>query len=226
MSVSPVTQNNSTRDASTSRTTGTSSEDLYNNFMTLLVAQMQNQDPTNPMDNNQLTTQLAQFNTASGVQQLNTTLNSVGTLVSSMQQMNAAEWVGHDVLVEGTPTVSNAADGNKSFGFSVNNDTDKMTVTLTDDAGNAYTGELKNVKAGVHQYTMDDLTNFQPSDPTQIADGKFKVSFTATNESGNAPEVVALKKVKVDSVSFSQQGAVLQFGIDGSATLGEVYLIE
>ncbi|KML24102.1 flagellar basal body rod modification protein FlgD [Leclercia adecarboxylata] len=227
MSVSPVTYSSkSAKDAPPANTGGTSSDDLYNNFMTLLVAQMQNQDPTNPMDNNQLTTQLAQFNTAAGVQQLNSTMNSVGTLISSMQQMNAAEWVGREVLVEGTETVSNETDGNKGFGFSVNSDTDKVTVTLTDDAGNAYTAELKDVKAGVHQYTMDDLTNFQPSDPTEVEGGKFKVSFSASNESGEAPDVVALKKVKVDSVSFTQQGAVLQFGIDGSATLGEVYLIE
>lgn len=223
MSVNPVAYSSS---SSSSSLGGTSSDDLYNNFMTLLVAQMQNQDPTNPMDNNELTTQLAQFNTASGVQQLNTSLNSVGTLISSMQQMNAAQWVGREVMVEGTPTVSNAEGGNQSFGFSLNSDADTVTVTLTDDAGNAYTAELKDVKAGVHEYTMADLTNFQPSDPTEVEGGKFKVSFSAANESGDAPDIVALKKAKVDSVSFSQQGAELQLGVDGTATLGEVYLIE
>lgn len=48
--------------------TGSSAADLSEQFMKLLVAQMQNQDPTNPMDNNQLTSQLAQFNTAAGVE--------------------------------------------------------------------------------------------------------------------------------------------------------------
>ncbi|EOA2962417.1 flagellar hook capping FlgD N-terminal domain-containing protein, partial [Yersinia enterocolitica] len=100
MAVSPVMSSSNTS-ANESKSGGNSVEDLTDSFMTLLVAQMQNQDPTNPMDNNQLTSQLAQFNTASGVQQLNTTLNAVGSLVTSMQQMNAADWVGRRVWIEG-----------------------------------------------------------------------------------------------------------------------------
>ncbi len=53
---------------------GNTSQDLSNNFLTLLVAQLKNQDPTNPMQNNELTTQLAQINTVSGIEKLNTTL--------------------------------------------------------------------------------------------------------------------------------------------------------
>ncbi|EWG67284.1 Basal-body rod modification protein FlgD [Enterobacter sp. DC4] len=203
---------------------GNSADDLMNTFMQLLVAQMQNQDPTNPMDNNQLTSQLAQFNTAAGVQELNSTLNSVGTLVTSMQQMNAAEWVGRKVLVEGDSTVQTNFGGNQDFGMSLDTDADDVTVSLTDPAGKAYTAHLKDVKAGVHQYTMDDLKDFEPSAPP--ADGSYKVSFSATNNDGSTPNIVSLKKATVDGVSFTQTGAVLQLGVDGTATLSGVYLIE
>jgi len=212
--------------AGTAATSGTSAEDLMNNFMTLLVAQMQNQDPTNPMDNNQLTTQLAQFNTASGVQQLNSTLNSVGTLVTSMQQMNAAEWVGRSVLVEGTSVVDTSADteASQSFAFALpDSDADTVNVTLTDKEGNAYQASLQNVKAGTHSYTLADLHDFQPSAPPE---GTYTVSCSASNNSGDAPDIVALKKASVESVSFSASGALLQLGIDGTATLGNVYEIE
>lgn len=212
--------------SSSTASAGSNIEDISNNFMTLLVAQMQNQDPTNPMDNSQLTSQLAQFNTAAGVQQLNTTMNNVGTLVTSMQQMNAAQWVGHDVLVEGDSTVSTADGGNTEFAFAVSNDTDRVTVTLTDPQGNAYTADLKDVKAGVHKYSMDDLTNFQPSDPTTQPDTSFKLTYAASTSDGDAPTITALKKATVDSVSFTSSGAVLQLGIDGTATLGQIYLIE
>ena len=130
---------------STNIGTGSSADELMNNFMTLLVAQMQNQDPTSPMDNNQLTAQLAQFNTAAGVQQLNSTMNSLGVMVGSMQQMNSAQWVGRNVLVEGDPVVSTAADGNQKVAFALNSDADEVTVTLTDSAGNAYSARLKDV---------------------------------------------------------------------------------
>lgn len=238
MAISPVMTQSATTTAKTKSTsettttssssvgTGSSADDLLNNFMTLLVAQMQNQDPTSPMDNNQLTAQLAQFNTAAGVEQLNTTMNSMGSLVASMQQMNSADWVGRDIMIEGEPSVSTAQDGNEKVGLSLNSDADEVTVTLTDPAGNAYTAKLKNVEAGVHQYSLDDFEVFQPSDPRVQADTSFKVSFSATNADGSTPTITALKPAKVQSVSFTNSGAVLQLGIDGTATLGEVYLIE
>ncbi len=214
----------STATATSNNTLGNSADELLNNFMTLLITQMQNQDPTNPMDNNQLTAQLAQFQTAAGVQQLNSTVETVGTLVSSMQQMGASDWVGRTVMIEGDPTVSTSEDGNKVFGLSLGSDAETVTVTLTDSAGNVFTGELKNVKGGVHKFTLDDLENVQPGAPT--ADKEFKVSFSAKNADGDSPDIVALKSAKVEAVSFGPNGAILQLGVDGSATLGKVYMVE
>ncbi|MDF7759584.1 flagellar hook capping FlgD N-terminal domain-containing protein [Kosakonia cowanii] len=237
MAVSPVMTHSAATTKSSSSTTatnatsgnvgtGSSANELLDSFMTLLVAQMQNQDPTDPMDNNQLTAQLAQFNTAAGVEQLNTTMNSMGTLVASMQQMNSADWVGRDIMIAGDPKVSTAEDGNQKVGLSLDSDADEVTVTLTDAAGNAYNAKLKNVEAGVHEYTLDDFDDFQPSDPRSQPDTHFTVSFTATNADGSAPSVTALKPAKVQSVSFTSSGAVLQLGVDGTASLSEVYLIE
>ncbi|MDV5353396.1 flagellar hook capping FlgD N-terminal domain-containing protein [Enterobacter asburiae] len=223
---STASTSSNTTTTSTTSGTGSSADELLDSFMTLLVAQMQNQDPTDPMDNNDLTAQLAQFNTAAGVEQLNTTMNSMGTLVASMQQMNSADWVGRDIMIEGDPKVSTATEGNQKVGLSLDSDADEVTVTLTDAAGNAYNAKLKSVEAGVHEYTLDDFDDFQPSDPRTQADTSFTVSFTATNADGSAPAITALKPAKVQSVSFTSSGAVLQLGVDGTASLSEVYLIE
>lgn len=229
MAVSPVmgsNNNSNVNSTTTAATDGTSSADLMNNFMTLLVAQMQNQDPTNPMDNNQMTSQLAQFNTASGVEKLNDTLNSVGTLVSSMQQMNAAEWVGRTVMVEGKPVVDTSGQqgANKVFSFALDSDADNVEVTLTDKEDRVFHAELSNVKAGVKSYSLDDLSNFDPALPPEGT--RFDVSFSATNSNGDTPNIVALKKAKVDSVAFSSGGSLLELGVNGTATLGQVYEIE
>ncbi|WP_337013541.1 flagellar hook assembly protein FlgD [Pantoea sp. AS142] len=232
MAISPImgsnnnNVNNNNSNTTTAATDGTSTADLMKNFMTLLVAQMQNQDPTNPMDNNQMTSQLAQFNTAAGVEQLNDTLNSVGTLVSSMQQMNASAWVGRTVLVEGKSVINNSDEqgANKTFSFALDSDADNVEVTLTDKEGNAYHAELPHVKAGVQSYSLDDLSNFEPASPPEGT--SYDVSFSASNSSGDAPKIVALKKAKVESVAFSSGGSLLELGIDGTATLGQVYEIE
>lgn len=229
MAIAPVmgsANSNAKINAAASDSSGTSAEDLMNNFMTLLVAQMQNQDPTNPMDNNQLTSQLAQFNIASGVQQLNGTLNNVGVLVNGMQQMNAAQWVGRSVLIEGTSVVDNSdnADASKSFSFALpDSGADTVDVTLTDKEGNAYRGTLHNVEAGTHSYTLDDLTDFKPSAPPEGT--TYTVSYSSSNSNGDAPTIVALKTAKVDSVAFTSTGAQLQLGADGTATLNKVYEI-
>ncbi len=60
-------------------TTGTSASDLQATFLKLLVTQLQNQDPTSPVDSSQMTSQLAQINTVSGIAQLNTSLTSLST---------------------------------------------------------------------------------------------------------------------------------------------------
>ena len=88
----------STATSSASTTTATESQDR---FLKLLVAQLNNQDPMNPMDNAQMTSQMAQINTVTGIQQVNDTLKSMATQFTSMQVLQGSSMVGHNVLLEG-----------------------------------------------------------------------------------------------------------------------------
>ncbi len=63
------------------------------------MAQLKNQDPTNPMQNNELTTQLAQISTVSGIEKLNTTLGSISGQINSSQSLQAASLIGHGVMI-------------------------------------------------------------------------------------------------------------------------------
>ena len=80
---------------------GNSSQELQDNFLKLLIAQMKNQDPTNPMDNSQLTTQLAQINTLAGIERLNTTLGMVSGQMDDSLSVNASNMIGKGVMVPG-----------------------------------------------------------------------------------------------------------------------------
>lgn len=228
MSVSPTTNNANNAPSNTS--TGNSANDLLNSFMNLLIAQMKNQDPTNPMDNNQLTAQLAQFQTAAGIEKLNTTVGNVGSVVLSMQQMNAADWVGRTVLIKGKPVVSTVVDGNRDITFNLQSkegsEGDKVTVTLTDDQGNAYVGTIKDPKPGVNIYTLDDITDFKPTNPGAEKDTTFTVTYSATTAKGDTIEIDALKSAKVESVSFGPGSAVLHLGVDGTINMFDVFHIK
>lgn len=79
----------------------TSVQETEDRFLKLLVAQMQNQDPLNPMDNSQVTSQMAQLSTVTGINKLNETLDTLMASLSSNQTLEAASMIGHGVLVNG-----------------------------------------------------------------------------------------------------------------------------
>ena len=91
----------STQSAKKSDAIATASEQ-NDRFLKLLVTQMQNQDPLNPMDNAQVTTQLAQISTVSGVDKLNTSINQMSSLLLQSQTLQGAGLVGKDVLIAGS----------------------------------------------------------------------------------------------------------------------------
>src|SRR5687768_8592284 len=70
-------------------------------FLKLLVAQMQNQDPLSPMDNAQVTSQMAQINAVTGIEKLNTTVQGLSGQFVQMQALQGATLVGREVIVPG-----------------------------------------------------------------------------------------------------------------------------
>jgi flagellar basal-body rod modification protein FlgD len=94
--------------ASTSKTT-----DAQSNFLKLLTEQLKNQDPLSPMDNAQMTSQLAQISTVDGIEKLNTTLTAMLSGSQSSEAVQAAALVGKGVMVEGS---SLTLAGSKAYG--------------------------------------------------------------------------------------------------------------
>ncbi|MGS7189513.1 flagellar hook assembly protein FlgD [Enterobacter cloacae subsp. dissolvens] len=234
MAVSSINNNSGGGDTGT----GNSAADLSNQFMKLLVAQMQNQDPTNPMDNNQLTSQLAQFNMAAGVEKLNSSVAGVQALMVQLGSMSASAWVGRSVLIEGEPKVSfGESDGNgihqvganpggsDEFSFVLGGDAETVTVTLEDSEGNAYTAELKNVKQGMNTYSLDDLENFKP-EPGPPQDREYTLSLSASNPEGDKPTITTLIQEQVQGVTISPDGPVLHLLNHDPIGMGQVYVIK
>ncbi|MFJ5159118.1 flagellar hook assembly protein FlgD [Pantoea sp. NPDC088449] len=227
--------NNSINTASSGN--GSAAADLSDSFMQLLVAQMQNQDPTNPMDNNQLTSQLAQFNTAAGIEKLNTAAQNMQQTMISLGSMNAASWVGRSVLMEGDPKVTvgrnneilpiadtNATPESQDFNFYLKNDADTVTVTLTDAEGNAYTADLKNVKAGTKKFSLDDLKEFKPAEPAP--DTEYTVTFSA-KKGEDTVDVTGLTAETVAGVTLTDAGPYLHLvGRDDMVTLADIFVIQ
>ncbi|MEX1166874.1 MAG: flagellar hook capping FlgD N-terminal domain-containing protein [Hydrogenophaga sp.] len=85
----------------TNSNNATDPEASQDRFLKLLVAQINNQDPLNPMDNAQMTSQMAQINTVSGIQELNATLKGMAEQMSATQSLQGASLIGREALIDG-----------------------------------------------------------------------------------------------------------------------------
>jgi flagellar basal-body rod modification protein FlgD len=146
---STMTSQIDTGSAATTGSTSTSKTDtaqqLSDRFMKLLVAQMKNQDPLNPMDNAQVTSQMAQINTVSGINGLNTTVTQLLGQFQQLEAMQAAQLSGRNVLAAGsTVTVDAATSTDATAGSSATNlrgafelagTADKVDVEVRDAKG-------------------------------------------------------------------------------------------
>ena len=123
-------------------------------FLKLLVAQMQNQDPLNPMDNAQVTSQMAQINTVNGIQQLNTTVQGLSTQFMQMQALQGANLVGHDVIVPGNRL--DIASGVGQGGFELTSAADAVKVEVLNAGGRVIdTLNLGAQTSGMHSFDWD-----------------------------------------------------------------------
>jgi flagellar basal-body rod modification protein FlgD len=125
--------------ASTGSSTGASATDsttaMQDRFLKLLVAQINNQDPLSPMDNAQMTTQMAQINTVSGIQQVNQTLTSMAAQFASMQVMQGTAMVGRNVLTTGATLAPDPATGIATGAFDLAGATDAVKVEVVAPGG-------------------------------------------------------------------------------------------
>jgi len=130
--------------SSPSSSASSTATDLQNRFLTLMVTQLQNQDPLNPMDNSEITSQLAEVSTVTGISQLNDTVKALNTSYSNSQPIQAAALVGHGVLIDGSTltlsTTTSTTDGSTSsdayFAVNLPSAADSVKVTIKDAAGN------------------------------------------------------------------------------------------
>ncbi|MDC7872123.1 flagellar basal body rod modification protein [Pantoea ananatis] len=196
---------------------GNDAQSLQNHFLTMLVTQLKNQDPTNPMQNSQLTTQLAQISTLSGIEKLNNTLGSISQQISRSQSLQSSMLVGHGVMVSG----SQIQVGKKvatPFGVALSGVTDSTRFTIKDARENVVrTIEAGALKAGIHTFTWDG--NMQDGKPAP--DGKYSFSVTAGKGSSGVP-AQPLNYALVKGVSTANNTVMLDLGAQGLVSLNDI----
>jgi flagellar basal-body rod modification protein FlgD len=208
-------------------TTSTDSVDAdTNKFMTLLVTQLKNQDPLNPLDNAQVTSQLAQLSTVTGVNKLNTTLESLKASYQSSEAMAATNLIGHGVLVEGN--YANLSGGKSLLGVQLASAADNVQVIVTDAAGK----DVQSIDLGPQQPgTVPVAWNGVPDpkqvdaagNPVTLADGQYTFRVVATRAGQPLTDAKGLAFDSVASVTTGgADGIRLNLPVKGQVAMADI----
>jgi len=190
--------------------------DTQDRFLKLLVTQMKNQDPLNPMDNAQVTSQMAQLSTVTGIDKLNVTLQALSDSMVSNQSLQAAAMIGHGVLVPGKGV--DLANGKGFGGIDLAQSVDNVNIAVYDQAG----ALVRNFSLGAQP---SGLVNWQwdgrDNSGVSVADGSYTFTVDAV-QAGKKVDAAALQFGMVNSVTQGKQGVELSIGNLGGFALSQV----
>lgn len=190
----------------------TTAKDLNDRFLKLLVAQMNNQDPLNPLDNAQVTSQMAQINTVTGINGLNDTVTQLIGQFTRLESMQAAQLTGRSVLVPGS-TMALGESGNAVAGLELDLPADKVTVEIKDANGQVVRElQLGKKDMGVTRFEWDGKTATGERAPA----GNYTFSVSATNGS-TAVTGTMLSSRLVEGVR--QDGGAVQLVLAGGGAV-------
>lgn len=184
-----------------------STAETRDRFLSMLVAQMRNQDPLNPLDNAQVTSQMAQLSTVEGIEKMNRTLAALAESFGADQLAQAANLIGHQVLVAGDSI--HLADGAGVFGLNLQAPAETVTIAIRDMAGQLVnTIDAGALAAGEHLFEWDGMNDAGVALPP----GRYRFEATA-GRGKDAQALETLASGRVQGVSRGDGG--IELNVEG-----------
>ena len=175
-----------------------------NDFLKLMTAQMQNQDPFNPVDNTQMVAQMAQFSSLAGISEMNTTMKAISDKLGATSASDAMGYVGKTVLTEGS-TAYGRTGGGIAGSVELAGAATGVNVTISDMNGvTLKTMPLGAQAKGTVGYDWDG----KDSTGADAGSGPFTVSINAQNN-GTSVAATGLVWAPVQSVSTTTGTTIL-----------------
>lgn len=188
-------------------------------FLRLMVAQVQNQDPMQPQPNGEFLSQLAQFSTNDGVTKMQESLQQLASSLQSNQALQASALVGRKVLVNSN-NLNLGAEGDVKAGIDMPAGLSNLNASIYSDAGELIkTIPLGQPEPGFFQFNWDGTGQ----NNQRLAAGKYKVEVRGLY-SGQEVSLKTFTSSNVDSVSLGQNGEGLKLNVTGvgAITLDQV----
>lgn len=178
----------------------TSAADMSQQFLKLLVAQLNNQDPLNPVDNAQMTTQIAQINTVQGIQNLNTTMTSMAGQFGNLQSLQGASLIGHSIISSGNTITVDPASGTGTAAYSLAGAADNVSVQVLGAGGQVIdTLQLGAQSGGTHNFDWNASAHPGVGTPTFVVSASY---------GGQAVSATPLERGAVMGVALGSSGGL------------------
>ncbi|MBR0963490.1 flagellar biosynthesis protein FlgD [Bradyrhizobium diazoefficiens] len=170
-----------TTTSSSSSSTSSSSTLTSSDFLSLLVSELQNQDPLNATSTTDLVNQLTSYANFSSQQSINSSLTSLASSFSSLVTLNSVNYIGHTVEAKSdTATLSN---GSATFGYSLSSAAANVSISIADSSGKTVWTGSGTGNSGTNSFTWDG----KDSSGNQLSDGgQYTISVNATDSAGNS----------------------------------------
>jgi flagellar basal-body rod modification protein FlgD len=209
-----------TASASKSKTLGdtaATAKEASERFLTLLVTQLQNQDPMNPVDNAQMTSQMAQISTVSGIEKLNTTVDKLNGQFVQMQAVQGAGLIGKDVLIAGDKL--SVVDGTPQATFDLGSAASRVKVEVLSPAGRLVdTINLATTPAGRHDVEW-------PAGKDLPDAGSYRFRVTAMTGTTTL-ETTSLMRDKVDAVNTGGTSLTVELERSGRVAYNQITALD
>lgn len=196
--------------------TATSAQELkesYDSFLTLLTAQIANQDPLNPVDSTQFVSQLAQLSLVEQGIMTNTNLEQISGNLAGLGERADLQLIGHEVLVASDKV--RVSDGNFPYSYQVGEGAADVKATIMAEDGTVVR-ELRNLSTKAGDPIGIDW-DMRDDDGLPVPDGTFRIKLSAETADEKAVAITGLIRAKVDKVEFTPQGS--QIALDNGETV-------
>jgi flagellar basal-body rod modification protein FlgD len=180
-------------------------------FLTLMLAQLQNQDPTNPVDSNTFLTQLAQLSEVQGINTLNTSFSTLSSSLTSAQTLQASSLLGKDALVTSS-TVNQTAGATVTGAVTVPQTTSSVTLGIVNSAGQTVrTLALGAQAAGQVNFSWDGKDSSGALAPT----GTYNLVAVYGGQTTSSAAATTAVNGTVDSVSMGAGSSGMTLNVAG-----------
>jgi flagellar basal-body rod modification protein FlgD len=171
--------------------------DNYDAFLVLLTTQLQNQDPTSPMDSTQFTQQLVQFSQVEQQIRTNEHLESLASQYQAASAGAALSYLGRDAMIESDKTALGSAGA--QWGYSLDPGAVSTTLTVTDARGRILLETRGDSAAGAHVFNWDG----RDANGVPAAPGAYRLTVGAKNSNGDNVKATMSVRETIRGVDFS-----------------------